>query len=161
MGERDAATHNDMGVALPACRTVRSMPIDIPPVAPARARRVVSLPVMLWVVVVLIGAFLGGYLLFRATGSGGSTLTVQGVVTSVSDDGKTAVFRQDSVAGPGETVRIDVTTWIDAGGKHIVGNKPACLQPGSLGQRIELGVIDLPSLGNGPSKIVVWVHCLS
>jgi hypothetical protein len=135
------------------------MSIDARPMGVAGRRRLVNVPVMLLVVALLVAAFACGYGLSRATG--GAPRLVQGVVTSADPDGRTIGFVEDGGQLPGESMTVDITTWTDKDGKRFNLSIPTCMRQGSLGQRAQLGIVELPTLRQNSAKVVVSVRCLS
>ena len=52
--------------------------------------------------------------------------------------------------------------WADADGAWHYGSAPACLVPGTTGQRVKLGLVRVRSGANGRpgGVVVVWLRCL-
>ncbi|MER7443973.1 hypothetical protein [Micromonospora avicenniae] len=116
-----------------------------------------TLPLM-----VLAGALLGAALTWQVTRDKGEPAIVRGTVTGVNSDGTAIGFTADSGSREGEGLALiaDVP-WTDAAGVLHGGTRPTCLLPGSSGQRLELGILDVGGRGDWPSRAVMWVHCLN
>ncbi|MET7751422.1 hypothetical protein [Micromonospora sp. NPDC005367] len=123
-----------------------------------------TLRVPLWTLpfLVLAGTLLGAAVTWQVNRDRGEPAILQGMVTGVNSDGTAIGFTADSGTREGEGLALiaDVP-WTDAAGEMHGGTDPTCLLPGSSGQRLELGVLDIGGTGNWPSRAVVWVHCLN
>ncbi len=105
----------------------------------------------------LINAGIAGY----AVSDRGVPRVVRGTITAVNADGTAIGFTEDGGNREGEGLVVAGDSWTDREGANFGGTRPTCLAPGSYGQRVELAVLDLRGRGNWPTKLVVWVHCLS
>lgn len=125
----------------------RSLVITPPPVLAARAG----------VVVVLVAA---GFWAGRALpGSTATPRTVSGVVGTISADGEGFALR---LPGSRELTGYSLGSalWRDASGSWNDGSHPSCMQPGTKGQHITIGVIDANPVGDRPgASVVIWLIC--
>jgi hypothetical protein len=122
-------------------------------------------------IVLVLGAVIGAVATYYMASGRGVPTVVQGTVSAVaadSDDGDvTAIairFDGHDYLTPGEGESVPVVAnlpWTDATGKNFAGGRPVCLAPGTYGQRVEVGVLDVRGEGAWDSRLVVWVHCLS
>ena len=91
--------------------------------------------------------------------------TLEGEITAVNYTGEAIGF--DAYDGPaGEGYSVAGAMWKDwrsgwhTGADPETGN-PTCLEPLSSGQRVRLGVMDVPQ-SDGPGRpVVVWIECLT
>ena len=122
-------------------------------------------------IVLILGAMIGAVIMYLVMRSRSVPEIVRGTVSGVAADsdgaGVTSIaFRFDDrdyvTSGEGESVPIAAhVPWTDVAGETHEGNRPVCLAAGSNGQRVELALLDVRGEGAWPSRLVVWVHCLS
>ena len=111
-------------------------------------------------------AVTGGIVFGVARPDPGAPEIVRGTVRAVNEDVSAVSVslggRHYEVAGDGEGLQLvhDVP-WTTTDGKTRSGDEPACLAPGSSGQRVELALLDVGGQGNWPDRVVVSVRCLS
>jgi hypothetical protein len=86
---------------------------------------------------------------------------VRGTITAVNSDVTAIGFTQDGTDGQGEGLPLALDYWTDRDGNNVGGRPPTCLRPGTSGQQVELGILDVRGEGQGYSKLVVWVRCLT
>lgn len=110
----------------------------------------------------LIVGFIVGALLIWVLGPFGAVepRVVEGQVTAVSDDAEGI-----SLAIEGEE---NTTSYVVAGafwqrdGLPWQDSFPTCIESGSVGQQVRLGVVDVAETDDAPGRtVVVWVQCLS
>ncbi|KAB1914075.1 hypothetical protein [Micromonospora sp. AMSO31t] len=122
-----------------------------------------SLRVPIWVLLIMIvaSASVGSAVAWGVARDKGAPAVIPGTVTGVNSDGTAIGFTADGGDRDGEGLALvaDIP-WTDAAGEDHGGVRPSCLAPGSFGQRVELGILEF-SNNHGPSKVVVWVHCLA
>lgn len=86
---------------------------------------------------------------------------VKGTVVATSGDAtQIGLYIDGSKEGVG--YQIAGAQWIDRDGQVNIGSRPACIIPGSTGQRIELAYVPVRATADGPgiSTLVAWVRCL-
>jgi hypothetical protein len=124
--------------------------------------RPLAVPLWLLACLVAVGAGLGGVAVYVSTDHYGVPVATTGTVTAVNQDSTAIGFTADGGNRTGEGMAITTHFWIDRDGKSYGGDTaPACLQPLTHGQRVELGVLDIRGHGPGPAKLIVWVRCLA
>ncbi|HEX5995273.1 MAG TPA: hypothetical protein VFY84_09055 [Jiangellales bacterium] len=104
---------------------------------------------------------IGGAIAAYGASDRGAPHVVQGTITGVNSDGTAIGFTEDGSDREGEGILVAGDSWTDREGANFGGTPPTCLAPGSYGQRVELAILDLRGQGDWPTKLVVWVHCLS
>ncbi|MGC5285560.1 hypothetical protein [Micromonospora sp. DT231] len=129
---------------------------------PPGLSRSLRVPVWALLLMVVAGVLLGGAATWGMTADNGKPAIVQGTVTAVNSDGTAIGFTADGGDRDGEGLPLvaDIP-WTDAAGETYGGTRPTCLAPGSFGQRVELGILTIRDSGHGPSRVVVWAHCLA
>lgn len=129
---------------------------------PPGLSRSLRTPVWALLLPLVAGALFGGAVTWGVTGDNGKPAIVQGTVTAVNSDSTAIGFTADGGERHGEGLPLVAgIPWTDAAGEDYGGVRPTCLTPGSSGQRVELGILDIRGSGHGPSRVVVWVHCLA
>lgn len=138
-----------------------SMVVDEP--TTSVATRKVSIPLWALALALVFCAAVGVAVGIGMMSQRGVPRIARGVVTAVEFDLSALGFAEDGGDGQGESIPIAAeVNWTDRDGANFTGTVPTCLQPDSAaGQRVELAILDLHGSGTWPTKLVVWVHCLS
>jgi hypothetical protein len=124
--------------------------------------RRLTLPVWSLTLVAAFAALGGGLATYVRTSGYGVPTPLTGTVTAVNDDATAVGFRPDGQTGDGYGLEIGTRYWVDRDGRTFGGDTtPGCLQPGTFGQRVQLGVVSIRRGSPGPDKLVVWVRCLA
>lgn len=137
---------------------------------PVKPRAVtITLPAL--AVLMLVSTLLGAAATWAATRDRGVPQIVRGTVIAVNHDGTSIGFHPDDPEGSHQRdgegeglVLAGQLTWTDTDGSQHLNGVPPCLQPGSHGQRVELGIVELRQGSDSPpawTRIVVWARCLS
>jgi hypothetical protein len=129
--------------------------------APASRTRTRRVPLWALGLAVALGLVTGAAGATVGTSDRGVPRVVQGTITAVNSGGTAIGFTEDGSDRVGESLLIAGDSWTDRDGANFGGRPPTCLAPGSHGQRVELAILDLQGEGRWPTKLVVWVHCLS
>jgi hypothetical protein len=84
---------------------------------------------------------------------------IEGYTTDVNQAG-TAIGLASEPDGPGKGYSIAGAFWREAGGPwHTSG--PTCLNPGTSGQRVRMGVVEAEPKMEAPGReVIVWLECL-
>lgn len=139
--------------------------VQLQPVKPRSVT--VTLPRL--ALLVLASMLVGVAATWAVTHDRGVPRAVRGTVTAVNFDETAIGFSPDDPEGSGirkgeSMILSGALYWRDRAGSLHGNGVPPCLQHGSHGQRVELGVVQLHR-GSGshpaPTMIVVWARCLS
>jgi len=85
---------------------------------------------------------------------------IEGYVTSVNQNGAFIGLAESPESPEAEGYIVAGADWRDAGGAWH-DTFPTCLEPLSSGDRVRLGVVDVPPQGDAPGREhVVWLECL-
>jgi hypothetical protein len=107
-----------------------------------------------------------------ATVAGGALLeparveVVEGVTNGVNMPGNAIGFATEANASEGETYILSGAGWSDSRDNawhesFDSGEGPSCVTPQSSGQRLRLGIVNVPGSEDAPGRAhVVWFECL-
>jgi hypothetical protein len=134
-------------------------PPAVPDSAGRRAMRQAPVTMLLLCLVLVVTA-VAAAVVWRTTRQDVTPRWVHGTINNVSSSGTSLGLRKDGSAGI-TGYAVGPVGWTDANGVRHSGDRPACLAPGSHGQRVELGLIDYrPTAAADGGTVVVWVRCL-
>jgi hypothetical protein len=107
--------------------------------------------------ILLAGGFWGGRALSTSTAT---PRIAHGTVRLISDDGDAVAIRLAGMKRVTSFALPNTLEWRDAYGTWNDGPPPACLRPGSSGQRVTLGIVSAEPVADAPGgDIVAWVEC--
>jgi len=112
------------------------------------------------VIALVLGIAIGAVAVWAVQATRGCRVEiVEGYTTAVNQDG-TAIGLELGPDGPVKSYGIAGAFWRETGGSWNA-HGPTCLEPGTSGQRVRLGVAEVEPAKGAPGRdVVVWLECL-
>jgi len=85
-----------------------------------------------------------------------------GTIGFISPGGDSFTIRLSGLRGITSFALPPTVEWRDGYGTWNENTRPACMKPGTHGQRVTLGLVDTEPVGDAPSgPVIVWLECAS